>query len=64
MKVTLTRNYKCAPEGHTTLSFSKGDTVDGKAAEMALADKAAKKDTPKRNPKPAEAKTPAPDHEG
>lgn len=63
MKATLTRDYKCAPEGHTTMSFKEGDTVEGKAAEMAIADKAAKKQS-KRTPKPAEAKTPAPDHEG
>lgn len=41
MKVVLTRAYSCAPEGHTTVKFEKGDTLEGRAAELALADGAA-----------------------
>lgn len=32
--------YACAPEGHTVLRFMHGAVVTGRAAEMALADKA------------------------
>ena len=63
MKVKLTRDYKCAPQGHTTECYRKGDEVEGEAAELAIADGAAKKPA-KRNPKPAVAKTPTPKHEG
>lgn len=41
MKVKLNRNYKCAPQGHTTLQFNEGDTLEGRAAELALQDGAA-----------------------
>jgi hypothetical protein len=38
MQVVLHQDWACAPEGHTTLHFKAGDTLTGKAAEMALAD--------------------------
>lgn len=41
MKVTLIRNYVCAPEGHTVLKFEAGMIVDGNIASMALMDGAA-----------------------
>lgn len=63
MSVILTRNYKCAPEGHTTLAFKEGEEVTGKVAEMALADKAGKKKQ-KQTPKPKYTKPAKPDHEG
>ena len=33
--------YKCAPEGHTVMSYREGVIVTGRAAQMALADNAA-----------------------
>lgn len=71
MKVTLTKDYRVAPEGHTTLKFKEGDEVDGKVAECAVRDGAAEKPK-KRGPKPKkqsiqepEFKKPDfPDHEG
>lgn len=63
MEVVLTRDYKCAPEGHTTIKFKEGETLTGRAAEMAVADGAAKK--PKKStPKPKVTKPAEPDHEG
>lgn len=41
MKARITRVYRCAPEGHTTIQFSPGDVVEGIVAEMAMADHAA-----------------------
>lgn len=41
MKAILTRAYACAPEGHTVLKFEAGQTIEGTAASMALADGAA-----------------------
>lgn len=32
--------YKCAPDGHTVLSYPEGFIVTGRAAAMALADEA------------------------
>ena len=32
--------YKCAPDGHTVLSYPEGFIVTGRAAQMALADQA------------------------
>lgn len=63
MIVVLTQDYKCAPEGHTTLAFKKGDELTGKAADMALADKAGKKKL-KKTPKPQNTKPATFDHEG
>lgn len=34
--VILHADFKCAPEGHTTLSFKAGDTLTGKAAQLAM----------------------------
>lgn len=61
MKVKLTKNYKAAPEGHTTYSFKKDDVVEGKVAEMALRDKAGSK--VKKVKKPDETKPEKPDLE-
>lgn len=33
--------YKCCPDGHTEVTFAKGDVVTGQIAEWALADRAA-----------------------
>ncbi len=41
MKAILTRSYACAPEGHTVLKFEAGSVLEGRAAELALADGAA-----------------------
>jgi hypothetical protein len=41
VKVILSRAYACAPEGHTVIRFEAGETVEGKVAELALADGAA-----------------------
>lgn len=38
MKVTLSRDYACAPEGHTVIRFKEGSVIDGMAAELALKD--------------------------
>lgn len=63
MKVKLTEDYNVAPEGHTTLSFKKGEEVEGKIADMAVRDGKAKKPA-KRAPKPSYTKPAAPDYEG
>lgn len=63
MKVTLKADYRVAPEGHTTYSFSKGDEVEGVIAEMAIRDGKADKPA-KRGPKPRYTKPVQPDHEG
>jgi len=34
----LHQDYKCAPDGHTTLHYKAGDTLTGNAAAMALED--------------------------
>lgn len=41
MKARIIRSWACAPEGHTIIRFEAGDTVEGKVAELALADDAA-----------------------
>ncbi len=41
MKARIIRHYACAPEGFTVLTFAPNDLVEGRAAEMALADGAA-----------------------
>ena len=41
MKARLIKDYRVAPEGHTTLFLSVGQIVDGIIAEFALADGAA-----------------------
>ena len=39
-QVTLSKDYQCAPEGHTVISFKAGDVLTGKAAELAALDNA------------------------
>ena len=64
MQVKLTRDYSCAPEGHTIVRYSEGDVLEGRAAEMALSDKAGKK-LGKRTPAPKTTKpAEGPEHEG
>ena len=41
--ITEPRGYRCAPEGHTTVSFPFGTKVSGIVAEWALAAGAAEK---------------------
>jgi len=38
MQVILHQDYRCAPEGHTTIEYKAGDTLTGQAAAMALED--------------------------
>lgn len=61
MKVKLDKDYKAAPEGHTTYPFKAGEEVEGKIAEMALRDGAASK--PKKTKKPKVTKPEKPDLE-
>lgn len=63
MKVILNRDYAAAPEGHTTHQFKAGQEVEGRIAEMAVRDGAAKKPA-KRTPRPSMTKPDAPTHEG
>lgn len=56
MDATLTRDYKCAPEGHTTLSYKAGSVVSGRVAEMAIRDGAAVVNQPR--PKVTKPKAP------
>lgn len=64
MQVTLTRDYKIAPHGHTTLTLKKGEQVTGEIAEMAIRDGAAKRPA-KKTPAPKATKpAEGPEHEG
>ena len=36
MKVTLTKEFRCAPLGHTVETFAAGTEVDGQVAEWAI----------------------------
>ena len=38
METVLHQDYRCAPDGHTTISFKAGDTLTGRAPVMALED--------------------------
>jgi Ni,Fe-hydrogenase III small subunit len=38
MKAKLIRAWACAPEGHTVVRFEANTIVDGRIAELALAD--------------------------
>ena len=38
MEIILHQDYACAPDGHSVERFKAGDTLTGRAAEMALAD--------------------------
>lgn len=40
-KITKPEGYSCAPSGAVVVTFPYGAIVEGKAAEMALADQAA-----------------------
>lgn len=40
-KITKKGGYKCAPQGHTVVTFDEGVVVEGKVAEWALMDHAA-----------------------
>jgi hypothetical protein len=53
-EVILTDDYRCAPEGHTTLVFRRGQRVSGRLAEMALRDGVAKRPVAPRKKKPAQ----------
>lgn len=63
MEVTLTKPFRCAPEGHTVVEYAEGATVTGRVAELAIAHGAAKKQV-KKTPKPKVTKPATPDHEG
>ena len=39
-KITQKGGYRCAPEGHTVVSFGEGVVVEGQVAEWAIADHA------------------------
>lgn len=53
MKVKITKEggYRCAPEGHTTITIPFGAVVEGKVAEWAIADKAGYRIMEKKSPK-------------
>lgn len=58
--------YKCAPEGHTVLSYPMGTVVSGIVARLALADNAAEAmgdalETKVTPPPEAKASEPVPD---
>ena len=58
MKAKITKqSYRCAPDGHTTVTVVLNELVYGKVAEMAIADKAAEvvKDNKPPETKPAKA---------
>lgn len=58
----LSRDFKCAPEGHTTYTYKKGDDVDGRVAELAEKAGAIDKRTVRKvPPQPSEIKPAAPD---
>ena len=40
-KITKADGYKCAPEGHTVITYPFGAIVEGQVAEWALGDHAA-----------------------
>lgn len=76
MKVKLSEDFKCAPDGHTVHHLKKGDVVEGSVAECVLrhkkGDELGKEEPKKKSPKPKAkkpakpkvAKQPKPDHEG
>lgn len=67
--VTLARDYRCAPDGHTIATFRAGETVTGRVAQWAMEDGAARKPprTPRKprkpsaQPRPSEIKPAGPD---
>lgn len=40
-RITAEAGYRCAPEGHTVVTFAFGETVTGAVAEWAVDDDAA-----------------------
>lgn len=40
MKVKLSKDYSCYPNGYEKKEFKTGDVVEGRTAELALSDKA------------------------
>jgi hypothetical protein len=61
-KITKKDGYKCAPNGHTVVTYPFGSEVDGQVAEWALAAHAASRvfDSPVKEAKvtgPTETKT-------
>lgn len=58
----LSKDFKCAPDGHTTYSFKKGEEVTGRVAEMAERSGAIDKRTVRKTPpRPAEIKPAQPE---
>lgn len=59
LQAKITKDYACAPQGHTVFRFLTGQIVTGRVAEMALADGCAEVLGPKPEQKispPPEAK--------
>ena len=52
MRVTLTRQFFIAPEGHTTIVLQAGEVVEGWIAEKAIATGCADAPKPKAKPRP------------
>ena len=48
MKVTLTKEFRCAPLGHTVETFAAGTEVDGQVAEWAITAGHAKEEPTKK----------------
>ena len=66
-KAKITREYRCAPQGHTVETFKVGTIVTGQVAEWALADKAAsrmieKRGRPRKKPLETQAETAPPEN--
>jgi hypothetical protein len=40
-RITKVGGYKCAPEGHTVVTFAEGEVVEGLTAQLAVDDRAA-----------------------
>jgi 6-phosphogluconolactonase/glucosamine-6-phosphate isomerase/deaminase len=49
-KITDRDGFDCAPNGHTIVNFPFGEVVEGRVAEWALAEKAAKRLFDKKPP--------------
>ena len=67
VKAKLTREYRCAPSGHTVEVLPKGKIVTGKIAEWALVDGAAsrmieKRGRPRKKPLENQADAAAPEN--
>jgi hypothetical protein len=70
MMVKLKREYTCAPDGHTLITFEVGSEVDGRVADWAIAYGAAdlrgtkkKRAKKKAQRKPDEIKPATPDED-